>query len=79
MSVACEYPFNADGTIKQVIPTVDPQGQVIGTIDVNNTGGKQQLVEKSCLVSNAVGIRDLYLVFRGQGDNLLTLSSWQFA
>lgn len=56
----------------------DPGGRLIGTIDVNNTGGKQQWTEKSCLVSNAVGIRDLYLVFRGQGNNLFTLAAWQF-
>lgn len=56
----------------------DPDGVMVGSLEVNNTGGKQNWVEKSCLVSNAVGVRDLYLVFRGQGDHLLTLSSWQF-
>lgn len=56
----------------------DPEGLMIGSIEIGNTGGKQNWVEKSCLVQNAIGIRDLYLVFRGQGDNLFTLSSWAF-
>ena len=55
-----------------------PNGLLIGTVEVENTGSGQNWVEKTCNISNAVGIRDLYLVFRGQGDNLFTLSSWQF-
>lgn len=54
-------------------------GTLIGTLPISGTGGattwKQDSVEVS---SDAVGIKDLYLVFKGSGSSLFNLDYWQF-
>ncbi|NDV81580.1 glycoside hydrolase family 43 protein [Bacteroides sp. 51] len=56
----------------------DPNGVRIGTCNLEPTEGGQNWVIQSTLTNNAVGVRDLFLVFRGQGNDLLNLNSWQF-
>lgn len=53
-------------------------GQVIGTLDVANTGGKNNYQTFATDV-NVKGQHDLYFVFKGAAkNNLLDFSSWQF-
>ncbi|WP_219638218.1 glycoside hydrolase family 43 protein [Cohnella sp. CFH 77786] len=54
-----------------------PDGKLVGTLSVPPTAG-QEWTERRAEVSGAEGIHDLYIVFRGNGDKLLKLGSWQF-
>ena len=54
-------------------------GELVGTIDVPNTGGSNNWVDVSTAVSTIKGIRDIYFVFKGNADQpLLELASWSF-
>jgi hypothetical protein len=55
-----------------------PKGPLVGTCPVPSTGSSQTWATKSCKVSGATGVHDLYFVFTGEGDNLFTFSWWQF-
>jgi len=55
-----------------------PDGKLIGTCKVDNTGGGQQWREASCKVSSATGVQDLCLKFTGGEKPLLKLDSWKF-
>ena len=55
-----------------------PDGQVIGTLNVANTGGNNNY-ETFATDVKVKGQHDLYFVFKGaSNNNLLDLSSWQF-
>ena len=56
----------------------DPKGIHIGTCRIENTGGNDNWEIKSAFVNNAVGVRDLFLVFKGEGDDIFRLDTWQF-
>jgi len=54
-------------------------GPVIGSLAVPNTGGWYAWKTQSTPVSGAVGVHDLYLVFKGDSTGqLLNFDSWQF-
>ena len=53
-------------------------GAVVGTCKVPGTGGWQTWVTKSCKVSGAAGVHDLYLKFTGDSGNLFTFNWWRF-
>ena len=54
-------------------------GELVGTIDVPNTGGSNNWVDVRTAVSTIKGIRDIYFVFKGNADQpLLELASWSF-
>jgi Beta-xylosidase len=53
-------------------------GAKIGTCPVAVTGGWQTWVTKSCSVSGATGVHDLYLKFVGNTGALFNLNWWQF-
>jgi arabinoxylan arabinofuranohydrolase len=55
-----------------------PEGQLIGTCDIGNTGGWQSWKSFSSRVSNASGVHDLYLKFKGGEKQLFCLDWWQF-
>lgn len=56
-----------------------PEGQLIGTAKVANTGGDQAWKEVSCEVSGATGVHDLCLKFVGAGEApLFAVDWWQF-
>jgi arabinoxylan arabinofuranohydrolase len=55
-----------------------PDGTIIGTCRVENTGGWQQWKETSCDIAGATGVQDLYLQFTGGDEPLLNMDSWQF-
>lgn len=55
-------------------------GRSIGTISVGNTGGATSWKSVTATVTGAVGVQDLYLVFKGSGSGeLFNLDWWRFA
>ena len=55
-----------------------PTGTLIGTCPVAGTGGWQTWTTKTCTVSGASGVKDLYLRFAGGSGFLLNVNWWQF-
>lgn len=55
-----------------------PDGRLIGTCKVENTGGWQSWKPATCDVSGATGVQDLCLKFTGGEQPLLNLDYWQF-
>jgi arabinoxylan arabinofuranohydrolase len=55
-----------------------PDGKLLGTCRVENTGGQQTWRTFSCDVSDVTGVQDLYLTFTGGGDALLNMDHWKF-
>jgi arabinoxylan arabinofuranohydrolase len=55
-----------------------PSGTLVGTCTVQGTGGWQKWVTRSCPVSGATGLHDLYLRFTGGSGSLLNLNWWKF-
>ncbi len=55
-----------------------PDGQLVGTCRVENTGGAQLWKDVSCAVAGATGVQDLVLKFTGEAPSLLNLDYWQF-
>jgi hypothetical protein len=54
------------------------KGKLVGTIAVAGTGGWQTWTTKSCQVSGASGIHDLFLAFTGGNGNLFNFNWWKF-
>jgi arabinoxylan arabinofuranohydrolase len=52
-----------------------PTGKLVGTCPVTGTGGWQTWADKTCTVSGATGIHDLYLKFTG-GSGYLFNFNW---
>ena len=55
-----------------------PDGKLIGTCKVEDTGGAQSWKNVTCEVSGATGVQDLVLKFTGGEPPLLNLDYWQF-
>jgi arabinoxylan arabinofuranohydrolase len=55
-----------------------PDGKLVGTCKVSNTGGWQEWTDASCEVAAATGVHDLYLKFTGGEKPLLNLNHWKF-
>jgi len=53
-------------------------GTLIGTCAVAGTGGWQTWTTKSCDVTGASGVHDLFLVFTGGGGSLFNVNWWKF-
>jgi arabinoxylan arabinofuranohydrolase len=53
-------------------------GVLVGTCSVSGTGGAQTWVTKSCAVSGATGVHDLFLHFTGGSGNLFNFNWWKF-
>jgi hypothetical protein len=53
-------------------------GTLMGTCTVPGTGGWQTWVTRSCGVSGATGIHDLYLRFTGGSGSLFNVNWWRF-
>lgn len=56
-----------------------PTGSLVGTCSVNGTGGWQTWVTKSCPITGANGIHDLYLKFTGSSGFLFNINWWSFS
>lgn len=56
------------------------RGQLVGTVEITNTGGMDRYATMSCDVKGAKGIHDLYFCFKSsaQQDNLFFLDHWEF-
>lgn len=67
------------GTIE--IRVDSPVGAVIGTLDVNPTGGEQKWELMQCDVENVTGIHNIFFMFKGTNEaktNLFKFDYWQF-
>jgi arabinoxylan arabinofuranohydrolase len=53
-------------------------GTLVGTCAVQGTGGWQTWTTRSCNVSGATGVRDLYLKFTGGSGLLFNFNWWKF-
>jgi arabinoxylan arabinofuranohydrolase len=53
-------------------------GTLVGTCSVQGTGGWQTWTTRSCPVSGASGIHDLYLKFTGGSGELFNFNWWRF-
>lgn len=53
-------------------------GPMIGAMNIETTGSPEQWTEQSTAVSGAIGVRDLYLVFRGGDGSLFDFDYWRF-
>jgi hypothetical protein len=56
----------------------DTAGTLVGTCAVPGTGGWQTWVTKTCAVSGATGIHDLYFRFTGGSGSLFNFNWWKF-
>jgi len=54
-------------------------GTLIGTCAVTGTGGVQTWTTKSCTVSGATGVHDLFLKFTGSSGALFNFNWWKFS
>ena len=55
-----------------------PDGNIIGSCKVPNTGGWQKWLNISCDVNNTVGVHAVYLIFKGQSGRLFNNKSFIF-
>lgn len=53
-------------------------GNLIGTLEVNGTGGDQIWKTVSCKVKKIKGVHDVYSVFKGGEGNLFNFDWWKF-
>ncbi|WP_084326026.1 glycoside hydrolase family 43 protein [Lacrimispora aerotolerans] len=53
-------------------------GKLVGTCAVSSTGGWQTWTTKTCNVSGATGVHDLYLKFTGGSGFLFNINWWKF-
>jgi hypothetical protein len=67
---------NSGGNIELRLDS--PTGTLVGTCAVSGTGGWQTWTTKSCTVSGATGILDLYLKFTGGSGSLFNFNWWKF-
>jgi arabinoxylan arabinofuranohydrolase len=54
-------------------------GPLLGTCIVESTGGWLNWVTKSCQISKAKGVHDLYFMFKGRENNLCNFDWWRFS
>lgn len=55
-----------------------PEGELIGTLEVLNTGGRQQWKTLSCELKKIKGVHDLCFVFKGDEGALFNFDYWMF-
>ncbi|CAM3221440.1 family 43 glycosylhydrolase [Paenibacillus lupini] len=55
-----------------------PIGDVIGTLDVQSTGGAQQWKLLKTEVTNVTGVHNIFFMFSGEEDNLFQIDYWKF-
>ena len=53
-------------------------GTLVGTCAVSGTGGAQTWATKSCAISGASGVHDLFFVFTGGSGSLFNFNWWMF-
>lgn len=58
-----------------------PEGRVIGTLDIESTGGDQEWKLLQCDVENVTGVHNIFFMFKGTNEaktNLFKFDYWQF-
>lgn len=68
---------SSGGTIELHLDS--PTGTLVGTCDVPSSGWWQTWITKSCTVSGASGVHDLYFVFTGGSGYLFNMNWWKFS
>ena len=53
-------------------------GTLVGTCAVQSTGAAQTWTTKTCAISGASGVHDLFFVFTGNGESLFSFNWWKF-
>ncbi|NII81149.1 MULTISPECIES: glycoside hydrolase family 43 protein [unclassified Pedobacter] len=53
-------------------------GKLLGILEVKSTKNAQNWKAQLCKTNQITGIHDLYLVFKGEGNNLFNFDSWRF-
>lgn len=53
------------------------RGDLIANMDITSTGGKHKWETLSCPVKKTNGVHDIYLVFKGEGDELFNFDWWK--
>ena len=53
-------------------------GKIIGTCSVRGTGGSKVWDTKTCVVTDAAGVHDLFFVFSGGSGDLFDFNWWKF-
>lgn len=78
---ASEFKVNAASAIggKIEIRLDSPEGTLIGTAEVPATGGEDTYKTVSCKVDNVTGVKNVFLVFRGDAKkNIMNVDYYQF-
>lgn len=55
-----------------------PDGELLGSCEVKNTGGLQSWTTVSTKVNKTKGVHDLYFVFKGNQGDLFNFNWWKF-
>ena len=58
-----------------------PEGRVIGTLDIESTGGDHEWKLLQCDVENVTGVHNIFFMFKGTNEaktNLFKFDYWQF-
>ena len=55
----------------------DKAGNLLGTLNVKPTGSNRNWKTMVCDIKSVKGVHDVYLVFKGEGDDLFNLDWWQ--
>lgn len=66
----------AGGNIEIHIDSLN--GATLGSCRVKNTGGWQKWAVRTCRINSAVGVHDVYFVFKGGADALFNFDWWKF-
>lgn len=54
-----------------------PDGKLIGSCKINNTGGYEKWATVSCKIEKTTGVQDVVFVFRGSNANLFNFDWWK--
>lgn len=79
MFSACVSSDREGGVIEMYLDR--PDGQLIGVLEVPNTGGLDNWQVCRTGIGNASGVHDLFFVFKGKGEakeDLFRFDYWQF-
>jgi arabinoxylan arabinofuranohydrolase len=69
----------SDGAAGQIELRADgPDGRLLGTCQLESTGGWQSWKEATCEIDSLTGVVDLCLRFTGEADQLPNVDCWQF-
>lgn len=53
-----------------------PEGKLVGSMEVNGTGGWQKWAIQKCSIDKTTGVNDVYLVFKGGSGYLFNVNWW---